>query len=52
MFRNSRFYRRWWYIKRRNIRKLRLLLRLTLAALIMSLVFLVAQSNIRMLFGF
>lgn len=51
MLRGSKLYRRWWYIKKRNIRKLRMLLRLALTALIMCIVLLVTQINILELLG-
>ncbi|HEY8349780.1 MAG TPA: hypothetical protein VIM13_08135 [Clostridia bacterium] len=43
MIRNSNLYRRWWYIKRRNINRIRLLLRLLIALLIMGAVLLFAE---------
>ncbi|HEX2944736.1 MAG TPA: hypothetical protein VHT96_02135 [Clostridia bacterium] len=46
MFRNSILYRRWWYIKRRNTRLIRLLLRLAITALITGLAVLVSQSDL------
>jgi len=52
MFRKSMIYRRWWYIKKRNIRKIRLLLRFTIVAVIMCLVAIFVQCNILQLMGF
>ncbi len=46
MFRNSKLYRRWWYVKRRNINRIRLLLRLLIALLIMSAILLFAELGI------
>lgn len=46
MIRNSNLYRRWWYIKRRNINRIRLLLRLLIALLIMGAVLLFAELYI------
>jgi hypothetical protein len=40
MIRNSNLYRRLWYIKRRNINRIRLLLRLLITLLIMCAVLL------------
>jgi len=34
MIKNSILYHRWWYIKKRNIKKIRLLLRFVLAAIV------------------
>ena len=42
MIRNSNLYRRWWYIKRRNINRIRLLI----ALLIMGAVLLFAELYI------
>ncbi len=39
MFRSSMFYRRWWYVKKRNIKKIHFMLRLALAAILIRLVF-------------
>lgn len=46
VIRNSNLYRRWWYIKRRNINRIRLLLRLLIALLIMGAVLLFAELYI------
>jgi hypothetical protein len=46
MFRNSNLYRRWWYVKRRNINRIRLLVRLLIAMLIMSAILLFAELGI------
>ncbi|HOQ07884.1 MAG TPA: hypothetical protein PLP87_08790 [Clostridiales bacterium] len=46
MFRNSKLYRRWWYVKRRNINRIRLLVRLLIAMLIMSAILLFAELGI------
>lgn len=51
MIRNSILYRRWWYVKRRNIKKIRLLLRLALAAIIMWLVLIFSQDGIFAVWG-
>ncbi|MEN6315629.1 MAG: hypothetical protein ABFD25_15450 [Clostridiaceae bacterium] len=51
MFKNCILYRRWWYVKRRNIKKIRLLLRLALAAIIMWLVLMASQSSVIALFS-
>ena len=52
MIRNSILYRRWWYVRKRNIKKIRLLLRLTLAAMIIGLVVFLEQNNIFSILGF
>ena len=46
MFRNSILYRRLWYVRKRNIKKIHLLLRLVLAAAIMWAVFMFSQHDI------
>gem|GEM_PF-663536 len=46
MFRNSILYRRWRYVKRRNLRRFRLLLRLAITALIISAAIIVSQSGL------
>jgi hypothetical protein len=51
MFRSSNLYRRWWYMKKRNIKRIRMLLRLALTALIMVVVYLFTQINIFELLG-
>ena len=51
MFRSSRLYRRWWYIKKRNINRIRMLLRLAITVLIISIVYLFTQLNIIELLG-
>jgi hypothetical protein len=51
MFRNSNLYRRWWYTKRRNIKRIRMLLRLGITVLIMSVVYMLIQINIFDLLG-
>jgi len=52
MFRNCMLYRRWWYVKRRNIKKIRLILRLSLAAIIMWFVLMISQSTVFTLLSF
>lgn len=46
MFRNSNLYRRWWYVKRRNINRIRMLLRLLITLLIMAVILLFARLDI------
>jgi hypothetical protein len=46
MLRNSILYRRWWYVKRRNIRRLRMLLRVAITAFITCIVLLITHINI------
>ena len=46
MFRNSNLYRRWWYVKRRNINRIRLLVRLLIAMLIKSAILLFTELGI------
>lgn len=52
MFRNSILYRRWWYIKRRNLRCFRLMLRLAITALIIGIAILVSQSDMLRLLAY
>jgi len=39
MFRGSMLYRRWWYVKKRNIKRIHFMLRLVMAAVLIRLVF-------------
>lgn len=50
MFRNSMLYRRWWYVKRRNLRRFRLMLRLMITAFIVYVAYVISQSNLPHLF--
>ncbi|NLV36340.1 MAG: hypothetical protein GXY17_06670 [Clostridiaceae bacterium] len=52
MFRKSRIYRRWWYVKKRNTRQIRLLLRFAIATLVISLTAIVLQLDILRVLGF
>lgn len=45
MLRTSRLYRRWWYMKKRNIKRIRLLLRLVITALIICILYLFSQMG-------
>lgn len=51
MFRNSLLYRRLWYVRKRNIKKIHLLLRLALAVLIMWAVILLSRQDILAVLG-
>ncbi|NLK86941.1 MAG: hypothetical protein GX279_05565 [Clostridiaceae bacterium] len=51
MFRNSRLYRRWWYMKKRNIKRIRMLLRFAITILIICIVYLFSQISIAELLG-
>jgi hypothetical protein len=46
MIRNSNLYRRLWYVKRRNINSIRMLLRLLMALLIMAVILLFVRMDI------
>ncbi|MDI9499543.1 MAG: hypothetical protein WAP56_07810 [Acetivibrionales bacterium] len=46
MLRNTNLYRRWWYVKRRNINSIRLLLRLLITLLIMCTLLLFIRMDI------
>jgi hypothetical protein len=52
MLRNSILYRRLWYVRKRNIKKIHLLLRLTLAAAILWAVFTLSRQDILSALGF
>jgi hypothetical protein len=51
VFRNSRLYRRWWYMKKRNIKRIRMLLRFAITVLIVCIFYLISQINIIDLLG-
>ncbi|MGI6668689.1 MAG: hypothetical protein ACOX4M_04490 [Acetivibrionales bacterium] len=52
MFKSSLLYRRWWYIKKRNIKRIRMLLRLSMAACLTYLAVVLMNLDIMKLLGF